>query len=578
MRQKTVHYLFLIAMMGIGLAGCKSDVKLDDLTVDGKIKAKLDLPIGEVTTTFGDLIGLMKFDEKTNVIINENGILELIYTEHHVRNFHKVVVEDYIGKIDETAVLPSGASLPAGVEKKFEFPMTMTFQNVNDDLADERLDSMVIDTARFVTNISPVGLGITADDVKKVTLVLGSQFRRKGGNTIDLPDFKLNEDNLIEVHNFTLNLMKDETKDPASDNVVNTADITFVLTMKTGETVPVSTTAGFRFQFKVTMMSYVALYGFFKPSNQTRHTQDMDIPIDITGDGKTILPIKEPVINLTFNYGVSMPLDVWIKEISAKNTDGTKTYAKWNGETETRQNLKILDIKSPMDAFQKDVIVLDKREDHGQFDLFFEHEIDKLHYDYELEFNPNHPDKKGDQFRLTNHTDFILDFEFRMPFEFKKGMNVTYTDTLKDVTLEKASLDSIAKLSNGMIQKIEKADLVLYLVIENEIPVDLKLDVEFLDENNKNLELAQLTGIEIAGAECDENYNVTPSQKAKTIGVKAEDFDTLAKTRNIRFKAHLGDDQKPTVFLSDKKLKIKAGITGDVEALMSMKLMSDDKK
>ena len=76
MRQKTVHYLFLVVLMGIGLAGCKSDVKLDDLTVDGKIKAKLDLPIGEVTTTFGDLIGLMKFDEKTNVIINENGIHE----------------------------------------------------------------------------------------------------------------------------------------------------------------------------------------------------------------------------------------------------------------------------------------------------------------------------------------------------------------------------------------------------------------------------------------------------------------------------------------------------------------------
>ena len=65
----------LLAMAGIGLAGCHSDVNLGEVTVDSNVKARLTLPIGEVSATFGDLIGLL--GDQAQVTINNDSIIEL---------------------------------------------------------------------------------------------------------------------------------------------------------------------------------------------------------------------------------------------------------------------------------------------------------------------------------------------------------------------------------------------------------------------------------------------------------------------------------------------------------------------
>ena len=576
MKPKTLHYLFILVMAGISLAGCKSDVNLGEASVDSKVNARLSLPIGEVSTKFADLIGLIGAQEQTTVTINERGIIELSIDQHHERDFHKIDLKNYIGTVENDKTIqsinPDLALIPQNTEVMVPFEMSINFNGINDDMHDERLDSLVIEEAEFTTRISTNNLTITDADIQKVTIVLGDQFRRAKGTRIDLPNFQLDQDVLIKIDNFTLVMMADENLPPSKTNVVNKANITFEITLKTGENVIIAANSGFHFKFQVEMLEYSALYGYFRPGSQTYDDGSVDAPIKIPSDEPVILPVKDPVIQMKFTYGMSMPLNIFIKEISATHSDNTQTFAQWDGgKTTTKPLNKVLPIDAPLDSTVSSTVTLGKDTvDGGSIDRFFLKEIKSLGYDYELQIdNGKASSMNMDQFRLTKNTNFILDFKFIMPFEFKPGLNVAYSDTIKDINLERADLDSLAALvPGGVIQSIDSAELALYIAINNDIPVDLTLDGYFLDEHNNPLPLNQLQGIKIEGATMTGSQ-VTTAKSTKIVAVHTEDFENIAKTKAIRFRAHLGDDTKPSVFLADQKLSIKLGVTGDVQAILN---------
>lgn len=576
MKPKTLHYLFILVMAGISLAGCKSDVNLGEASVDSKVNARLSLPIGEVSTKFADLIGLIGAQEQTTVTINERGIIELSIDQHHERDFHKIDLKNYIGTVENDKTIqsinPDLALIPQNTEVMVPFEMSISFNGINDDMHDERLDSLVIEEAEFTTRISTNNLTITDADIQKVTIVLGDQFRRAKGTRIDLPNFQLDQDVPIKIDYFTLVMMADENLPPSKTNVVNKANITFEITLKTGENVIIAANSGFHFKFQVEMLEYSALYGYFRPGSQTYDDGSVDAPIKIPSDEPVVLPVKDPVIQMKFTYGMSMPLNIFIKEISATHSDNTQTFAQWDGgKTTTKPLNKVLPIDAPLDSTVSSTVTLGKDTvDGGSIDRFFLKEIKSLGYDYELQIdNGKASSMNMDQFRLTKNTNFILDFKFIMPFEFKPGLNVAYSDTIKDINLERADLDSLAALvPGGVIQSIDSAELALYIAINNDIPVDLTLDGYFLDEHNNPLPLNQLQGIKIEGATMTGSQ-VTTAKSTKIVAVHTEDFENIAKTKAIRFRAHLGDDAKPSVFLADQKLSIKLGVTGDVQAILN---------
>ena len=576
MKPKTLHYLFILVMAGISLAGCKSDVNLGEASVDSKVNARLSLPIGEVSTKFADLIGLIGAQEQTTVTINERGIIELSIDQHHERDFHKIDLKNYIGTVENDKTIqsinPDLALIPQNTEVMVPFEMSISFNGINDDMHDERLDSLVIEEAEFTTRISTNNLTITDADIQKVTIVLGDQFRRAKGTRIDLPNFQLDQDVPIKIDYFTLVMMADENLPPSKTNVVNKANITFEITLKTGENVIIAANSGFHFKFQVEMLEYSALYGYFRPGSQTYDDGSVDAPIKIPSDEPVVLPVKDPVIQMKFTYGMSMPLNIFIKEISATHSDNTQTFAQWDGgKTTTKPLNKVLPIDAPLDSTVSSTVTLGKDTvDGGSIDRFFLKEIKSLGYDYELQIdNGKASSMNMEQFRLTKNTNFILDFKFIMPFEFKPGLNVAYSDTIKDINLERADLDSLAALvPGGVIQSIDSAELALYIAINNDIPVDLTLDGYFLDEHNNPLPLNQLQGIKIEGATMTGSQ-VTTAKSTKIVAVHTEDFENIAKTKAIRFRAHLGDDAKPSVFLADQKLSIKLGVTGDVQAILN---------
>lgn len=565
--------------MGAGLASCRSDVTLDNMSVDGQVNAKLSMPVGELTTSFSKMMGL--FGQDAKIIVNEQGLLEMMIDEHHVRDFHQIELKDYIGKINENADIPGGAStIYKNTQVDLPFPLTIHFDGVNNDLVEERLDSMVIDLARFTTRITPINLNISDGDIQKVTMKLGPQFRRTKGTEIVLPDFHLGSDVPIEIDDFSLVMMKDVNADPGNNNVINTAEITFVLTLETGQDVVVSSSSKLNFLFEVEMMSYNALYGFFRPGEETKDSSVLEVPISMPGNYPFVMPAKEPEITLAFTYGMSMPLEVYFNYIKAIHPNNEETFATWDGSKTTTETLRnILPVDAPLNDSAQSSIILNKSANSGAVDRFFEKEVTDMAYNYELMINKTEADKRGmKQFRLTKNTNFVMDFHFKMPFNFKKGLDATYADTIRDIQLEKASLDSLAAMSGGIITKIDTAELALYLVITNEIPVQLLLDIEFLDENDQVLPITPLKNVKIAPAEMKSLTDITPTASTATMNIHTKDFDHLSKTRSMRMLIHMGDDQKESAFPANKKLSIKIGVTGDIQAALSLELGKNNNK
>jgi len=588
MRQKSLHYLFLFIMLGIGFTGCKSDVDLSSVNVDSKVNARVAIPLGEITTTFKELIGLIP--DTANIHFGENGEIDLFVKEHYTRQYHAIDLERYIGTTaSDMLIMPlvNAPIIPQSTVDTVPFDMIVNFDGINDDTSDERLDSMVITQAKFTTKVTTLDFTIKDEDIEKVTMVLGSQFRRAKGKELELTNFHLGQDVPITVDDFTLIMMLDESQPPSIHNVVKNADIQFKMYLNTKNNIVVTATSAFHFDFRVEMMEYTALYGFFKAGNMAQDAGTVDIPLTIPGNEPMILPVKNPEIRMLFTYGLSMPLNVDVRELATVSSDGQKSPATWNGVPYTTIELKdVVPVSAPLTETVTDTILLDNSAEHGAIDKMFLNEVKKLAFDYSVyadtlreirDANGNivkdiyGNDSIMNQFRLTKETTFDLDMDVNVPMEFNKGLKIAYTDTIDSVNLSRASLDSLAAMAGDMLT-IDSAKLYLVLTVTNEIPVSFEFDLTLLDDQEKAINLDSFKGIKLEGADIDASGKVTEVVTVNSILVKTEDFDELAKTRKIKIRARVGDDQKPSTFLTDKSLRIKINIAGDVQAGINMSL------
>lgn len=595
MKRRTLHLLLLVIVAGLGLAGCRSDVKLDDVTVDSKVGAKFGLPIGEMSVSLGDVVGLINFGNDMQVSVNADSTMVLTVDKHYDNEFHAIELTDYTGTVESDSPVKeiiNSDFIPARTKEEVPFEMEIKFDGVNDDTSDERIDSMVIERASFTTKVTN-NFGLTEQDIDSVVMVLGPQFRRAKGTREILPNFSFNKDIKIELDNFTLVMMKDESKRPADDNVVNNATITFLVYLNYKpdgnnnpfdpgfEYLPIYPTSVFHFNFKVEMMTYTALYGYFEPGKETRDINKVDVDIKLPGSDSIIFAPTDPKITLEFTYGLSMPLAVNLNELKAIHSDGSETLAKWKNQTSHFFPLEnVLPIDAPLDDNVKDYITLSSDPEHGSIDNFFKREVKALGYDYKLDVDRNMMANLGMyQFRMTHNTKFGLDFHFEMPFKFGPEMHLSYEDNISGIDLERARLDSLAAMTNGLISSIDSATLTLYLIITNEIPVAVTLDAYLLDENDKELAiegLKDLQNLQIKPATKD-GADFKPSDPVMfPTTIKTDDFNTLAEAKSLRLKVTLGDGVNPSQFITNKRLRIKAGITADVQGVLNMSLGQDN--
>lgn len=574
--KKRIHFLLAAAVIAATtLSGCKErDLDLTNISTNGAtVHAALTMPIGQVSTTFADMVGLLKTDSVNGVqfYIDADSIIHVRYAEHFDRSFHDIDMSAYAQSVNKTFLVQDAAPglplIPAATEYPLTFSFDMAFDSINCDKADERIDSMQVSRARFTSRVNAVGLNITDEDIQSVTIVLGDEFHRAAGKRIELTDFHLGQNVPIEVDNFTLVFMIDPNGTPSNTNVKNTANISFEIKLKPQSDVPVTAASAFQYNFGINFISYQALYGYFQPGVEMRNNH-ADFPFDfgLTNQvGELLLPATDPKITLKVGYGIAAPINIFLRHLYTVGPDGQRKHATWSGQTYKELEVAtVIPINAPLDTYVVDSsIVINKEDNSGNLDNCFTHQIDSVCISYDVQLDQSRADANNQiirQFRISGDQEIHLDIELDAPLNFDKGLHVESYDTIHDVNLSVASLDSLTARTNGVVTQIDSADAVLYLTFVNEIPVKILLDAQLLDENGNDIGYTDLNGIVLP----------SNSEDYKTIAIHREDFDKIATTRAIRFHYTVGDAATQSSIPANKRLTVKAGIAANVQAVVDL--------
>ena len=203
---------------------------------------------------------------------------------------------------------------------------------------------------------------------------------------------------------------------------------------------------------------------------------------------------------------------------------------------------------------------------------------DLIGYQFEVVINQSYSSELK-QHRLTKNTDIDLEAIAHLPFIFNPNVELSYTDTIKDVDLSRTSIDSlIADIDR--IDSVHVNELKLVLMAKNYIPFNIRATFRFYDKDNQEIHFNMLESggntITIAGPTEIENRVVkAPGETTLIIRITQEEYDKLASVAYIVYDTFLGDNTVSVRVLDRSGLQVKIGIAADVEALLRLEKDKD---
>ena len=595
----------------IAMQSCDAGVDLNNIDTTVSAKAKLAIPIGSVRATIGNFVGENSGGLYVDSLENR-GVLIFKDTFGIQNKFHELDLSQYISNktvaMNVYDNLSESSSLYDGkitgndnIQIPLTFPFDLKLAGINHDEDYQRLDSALIRNARFVSCISQEGgLPLKWEWIDKVTLDLGEVFSRPQGNTLTIykkgDGYGYDQDIEINIDQFTINLMKDKDLDPRYDqdkyfgNVLDSCNmsITMYVTIPSAAgQIEIPSTAGFNYSLKVQFIDYEAVWGMFKPSSDM--TQEDEVSISSLWESwdllkKVSLPFANPSIDMQITTQIAGAMILKGDYLYIKDKNDQPIYAQFvnNSHSLTHyfSSSEYLPLNSQIGDSATMHVLFNKDKDRGQIDRLFTVHPDKLGYKFALDFNR----QETPQIRITENTDIRIDAISTFPLIFNQGFALTYTDTMKNVKLNRLSIDSLLS-GVAIIDTLEEASLKLALKIENTIPLQFKGEFVFVDEYGHTVMTADSILIPAPQQDFNNttaNWDVTPSTYAEIVTINQENIDLLSKVRNIIYTFVIDDESLQYAYeqgfkvklTEDEALRITIGVGVDMKAILNMNPLS----
>lgn len=579
-----------LVMASFVLASCHSDVDLKNIDTQTELELGIALPIGSLHATMGDFLGNGKV---ANISVDENGIFHFIDTfPIPAKQYHQIDLASYI--IKDAATLKFNIADKTGTvtiygngttEYPLEFPMELGMEGINDNLSEERIDSITVTEAKFVSVINVENFDLDWSEIKSVQLELLDQFRRPAGKYVDIPISGQNfgSEIPIDVTNFALCLMKDKSTPGQTVNKIQ-FKIKFVVCPSNGHNIDVKSDSKFAYNLQVKVIDYEAIWGYFEAGNQMRSAQKLTMD-SLWGDWRSVKKLKvrfmEPSIDVSVWHRIAAPLRMYIDYISAIDSLGHATNATWNGIDSID-----FDLPHPLCPYSgiTDSVKNSKRfsfkPDEGHIDELFDVRPDTFAYSFHLLVDKNpRDDYPWKQHRITKDSTVRGDAIFDVPFKFNTGSELQYTTTVKDINISNISLDSLLA-SVQVIDSIKSGTLKLILDIKNGIPFDLNAYFTFLDADSVDLGLRLVQDndsnrIHLPAPTMEkpalEKYGrvTAPSVTRLIVNVEKNDFNRLAETKMLRFDAAITGNPQPCQIEEKTDLTVKIGLSAQIDAIFN---------
>lgn len=580
-----------LAMASFVLASCHSDVDLKNIDTQAELELGIALPIGSLHVTMGDFFGDGKI---ANISVDENGIFHFIDTfPIPAKQYHQIDLASYI--IKDAATLKFNIADKTGTvtiygngttEYPLEFPMELDMEGINDNLSEERIDSITVTEAKFVSVINVENFDLDWSEIKSVQLELLDQFRRPAGKYVDIPisGKSFGSEIPIDVTNFALCLMKDKSNPGQTVNKIQ-FKIKFVVCPSNGHNIDVKSDSKFAYNLQVKVIDYEAIWGYFEAGNQMRSAQKLTMD-SLWGDWRSVKKLKvrfmEPSIDVSVWHRVAAPLRMYIDYISAIDSLGHATNATWDGIDSINFELDTLSPYSGITDSVKNSKHFSFAPHEGHIDELFDVRPDTFAYSFHLLVDKNpridypYPWK---QHRITKDSTVRGNAILDLPFKFNTGSELQYTTTVKDINISNISLDSLLA-SVQVIDSIKSGTLKLILDIKNGIPFDLNAYFTFLDADSVDLGLRlvqdndsnriHLPAPTMEKSALEKYGRVTaPSVTRLIVNVEKNDFSRLAATKMLRFDAAITGNPQPCQIEEKTDLTVKIGLSAQIDAIFN---------
>ena len=616
-------YTFAVLAFGFLLSGCRSNIDLNNVDAQAELQLGMAVPVGSVNFQVADFIGNVK-----NLYVDSldhKGVLTFRIDTTLSRYYHQVDLSKHISEKtlelnvhDKLAEDPAMAQMISvngkitgdGNPITLDFPLTIKLSGINSATEDlgERLDSALIENASFYSTIDTSHLPLKWEWIDRVTLDLGPQITRPAGNTMVVYDkmrdtdpshFGYNKEVPTAVDNFSVVLMKN--RQPSNwrqylYNVVDTCQfqVHFTFTIPQGTQIEVPNDAKFNYNLKVQFVDFKAVWGMFEPSSDMRSEELVDLG-SAWGELEFLkhahIPFSDPVVDVNIGTQIAGALYIDSAYVFGIDQDGVRTNAEFkDGKTYRRvvfEEGEWLPLSSEIGAISTNMNVqFNNTPDGGQIHRLFRNVPQKVGYKFAVKFD----ETQTPQIRLTNNTAINVKATATLPFMFNEGLQINYSDTVKDINLSQFTIDSL--LANVKEVDSMKVNMLrVALTAQNEIPVCLKATMKCLDETGKVIMDPETPEEELTLFETDTIHLKAPTYannggwhkaapgETQIIGILTQPkIDLLPQIKQIVFSVTLDDESLQEAYkqgltkvqiMDTDRLRLSIGLFANVDAFVN---------
>jgi len=594
--------LLVVCTIATGLTGCKEKIDLNNIDTRMKADMGLALPVGNMLFTANDFLG---GGQVKNMYVDKDGSFYLIDTvDMPKQNLPSLDLSKYIAKMEDSFKVKS--YIPYGVLNedgwvKTNLPIDITIPKsikLNDvNTGDEnvaRLDSAQIMESLFQSIVNKENFDLKWEWIQKVDIVFNEQFAIHGGATQRVytkgQGYGYGKKIPVTVKDFTVNLIKDMSKQPGWDNVKDTIGLKFVITFQlpVGQSLQITDNSKIIYSFETEKMSYLATWGWFFIDDPISGRQSIAMD-SLFGAGwknftKRTIKLMEPELTLGLSHHQSAPLKVNMDQLYTKNATEEK-HASWSGSSSHLYHFT--NAVNPTAPFTDSVwneIPLDYTAENGNIANLFQIAIDTLCYSYTVNIDPTKDQSVYPylQHRMTNYTQLYGRAAVKIPFKLDKNSQAEWVSKISDVRFDKLSIDSLLK-NVKEVEKGKAKNLKLYMQLTNATPWKIDAKVWFLRADSSEMALTLFPGqttnqITLPAPKMekdgDSKYGTVtePSVSTLIMDVTEQQLDSLVQTaKHLKIDAFVGDNMEACKLDTATWVKAQVGVAADVEAIINLK-------
>lgn len=568
---------------------CKEDIDLANVDPQIQLDMGLALPLGTVETTLDYFLGTSDFGPDVLTYSPLDSMLILHYDTSVVWDFHNIDLSEYTTWDEQVSYVVDGISngeidkTDFDYQEQIPFPATQTtleflnevsLENFNVDLDYEEIDSVHMTLASFRLRVDVENFDLEWSEVSNVRVKFTDPSLRFDDGTMEkilpIEGKGFGQDMTVSLYDFMIIPQKNQ-ETGSFENI----RFFICIDVNTRTEKMLSKNSMVKFGCGFDFLDYDVLFGVFEPKKAAyehqRDTMSKYFAIDRL-DGIN-LPFSDPKVDLVVSTStVGLPSRIIIDSIYVENGEGERGLLSYDGETTKSYDVPYITSPWVNQTASTDVLHLGKGEEYGNLDHLFQVIPKYFGYSYRIRVDRDLLDELKDR-----HTPFIkananyqMNLKAELPLKFYPGVNVSYKDTVQTTMAESLKLDS---LLNGvtMLDSLKTGELFLRLVIENNIPFDIKVKLRFLNDYD---EVVPIGGLYDGGQNDSIMFpameNNVPTQQVVNIDLDEEDVRAFENVTQIIYDFYLGDNTQEAAFYASSGFKLHVGLAGKVEAIINL--------